>query len=138
MYNKILYSYIISYSIIQLLFVYLINLPSFITGADRLVYEYYYINGIYNYFFDFFVVGIYLIIANYIINLLNIKKYKVIYVILTTILISTLFMIYFISYKKSNLFFSRWFHNAKFYAVIYDVIIVTSIYLLYIILNKSF
>jgi hypothetical protein len=38
-------------------------------------------------------------------------------------------MIGFLSYPKNSTFFSRWFYKTKFKAVIYDIILVSSIYL---------
>lgn len=133
---KTIKTYIIAFTLTNVILVYILNLPGLITNANNLVNEYYYKNGIYNYFFDLFIVGIYLLIANYISSLLKTNNYKTIIVLLTTILISSSFMIGFLSYPQNNTFFSRWFYKTKYNAVIYDAIIVTSIYLSYKYLYK--
>jgi hypothetical protein len=122
-------SYIIAFSLVNLFLVYLLNLPTIITGANNLVQEYYYTHGIYHYFFDLILIGIYIAISKFFINLLNIKNNKVLVVALTTLIISSFFMIGFLSYPKNSTFFSRWFYKTKFKAVIYDIILVSSIYL---------
>ena len=61
-------SYIIAFSLVNLFLVYLLNLPTIITGANNLVQEYYYTHGIYHYFFDLILIGIYYLFFQYMLN----------------------------------------------------------------------
>ena len=62
---------------------------------------------------------------------LNIDKYehKIIVSICVTMTISSIFMILFNNGFKKGSFFSRWFKQARFNAVIYDGFFVTLIYI---------
>jgi hypothetical protein len=98
-------SYIIAFSLVNLFLVYLLNLPTIITGANNLVQEYYYTHGIYHYFFDLILIGIYIAISKFFINLLNIKNNKVLVVALTTLIISSFFYDWFSFLSKEFYFF---------------------------------
>lgn len=126
---KIIKTFLITYTLVHVIVVYILKLPNIITGATNLIYEYYYKHWLFNYFFDLIVCSIYLLIANYFIYVFNIINYKFLIVALTSFLISTCFLIYFISYPKTNSFFSRWFHKTKFNAVFYDTIVITLLYI---------
>ena len=55
--------------------------------------------------------------------------YKKIFVVsFITFIISSSFMFIFLK-QNNNLFFTRWFKSAGFYAVLYDIIIVTSLFI---------
>lgn len=128
---QIIKTFIIAYSLVQLIFVYFFNLPALITGANDLIIEYYYKNGLFNYFLDLIIYAVYISIAYFIIKLFKIINFKLLIVILTTIFLSTFFMIYFTSYPKNKSFFSRWFHKTRFKSVFYDTIIISITYLVY-------
>jgi len=46
------------------------------------------------------------------------------------VIISSIFMFLFLNFSNKELFFYRWFNKVGFLAVIYDMIIVTSVYML--------
>ena len=129
-------SYILSLAITTGLYAYLLDLPTRLTGAKSLVNEYYYKNGVKNFIFDIFLVLVYLLIANFISNKFKMTStiQKTIVIILTTCVISTSFMFYFLKQPAKSSFFASWFHEAGFKAVIYDMILIATTYLFY----KSF
>lgn len=133
---QIIKTFIIAYSLVQLIFVYFLDLPSLITSANSLIYEYYYKNGLFNYFLDLIIYAVYISIAYFIITFFNIVNFKILIVILTTFSLSTFFMIFFTSYPKNKSFFSRWFYKTRFKSVFYDCIIISITYLAYIYLYK--
>ena len=130
------YQRFIFYSLVQFIFVYFLDLPSLITSANSLIYEYYYKNGLFNYFFDLIIYAVYISISYFIITFLNIVNFKLLIVILTTFSLSTFFMIFFTSYPKNKSFFSRWFYKTRFKSVFYDCIIISITYLAFIYLYK--
>ena len=131
------YKYSLSFLISTFIIVYLFDIPTLITSAPDLVYEYYYKNGLYNFFFDFFLIYIYISIGCFFIQYFKIKSFfhKIFIMILNTLFISTFFMFLFLYLPKSKSFFSRWFHRVSFKAVIYDISIVTFTFFLYSKLN---
>jgi len=128
-----LFLYVISLSITTLVYVYILHLPEKISGAKSLVKHYYYDNGIKNFIFDVFLVYIYISIARFFMRLLKINTIigNILLVAVCTLIISTCFMFYFLTRKDGSSFFASWFHKAKFSAVLYDVILVTTTYALY-------
>ena len=135
MLEKFVY-YIFSLAVTTSLYVYIFDLPTRLTGAKALVHEYYYKNGVKNFIFDIFLVLVYLAIANFVAVKLNMKTIpqKTIVIILTTCIISSSFMFYFLKQPAKSSFFASWFHEAGFKAVIYDMILIVTTYLFY----KSF
>lgn len=135
------YVYLLAISSITTVLVYLINLPEFITNAPDLIYEYYYKNPIKTFILDIFLVAIYIAISMLITKFFNIdinnNVKQLLVVASTTTLISGLFMIYFTSIKKSNSFFYRWFNTVSYKAIIYDVIIVCSVFTTMMILSDK-
>ena len=129
-------SYILSLAVATGLYAYILDLPTRLNGAKSLFNEYYYKNGVKNFIFDVFLVLVYLGIANFIANKLETTStlQKTIVIILTTCIISTLFMFYFLKQPATSSFFASWFHEAGFKAVIYDMILISTTYLFY----KSF
>lgn len=130
--------HIIAYSTSILLgtiiLVYIFKLPFFFTDNYKLIHEYYYKNIINSFIFDYFLIFIYIFSASYVFNYYNINKfiYKLVIMILTTFIISSSFYLFFISYPiNKNSFFSKWFHDVKFNAVIYDIILVSCIFIIY-------
>ena len=61
-------SYIFSLAVTTGLYVYILDLPTRLTGAKSLVHEYYYKNGVKSFVFDIFLILIYLGIALFIAN----------------------------------------------------------------------
>ena len=129
-------SYIFSLAVTTGLYVYILDLPTRLTGAKSLVHEYYYKNGVKSFVFDIFLILVYLGIALFIENHFQLTStlQKSIVILLTTCIISTLFMFYFLEQPATSSFFASWFHEVGFKAVIYDMILIVTTYLLY----KSF
>lgn len=127
-----LLSYFISYCIGTLIIVYVFKLPNIITGKTELVKEYYYTNSVSSFFLDLFLIYFYIQFASYIGKVFNINRThkKILLVSLITFLISMSFMFLFLN-QNNNLFFTRWFKSAGLNAVLYDIIIVTTIFILH-------
>ena len=123
--------YLISLSITTVVYVYILHLPERLSGANDLVKHYYYDNGIKNFIFDVFLVYIYISIARFFMKRFKINStgQQIAFVSICTCIISTCFMFLF-SHQKNG-FFTSWFHKARFNAVIYDIILVTTTYALY-------
>ena len=135
------FSYILSLSTITAVFIYILNLPEFITNAPKLINEYYYKNAISAFIFDIFLIAIYISCSMFISKFLNVKPKdntkQFLILAFTTLLISGSFMIYFLSGGSPNTFFSRWFKKTSYRALIYDLILVCSVYILMIIINNK-
>lgn len=130
-------NYCLAFAFTTILLVYIIKLPFILTNNSPLVTEYYIDNYIANLLLDFFLIGFYILVGLLFIRVFKIKKtsIKLIMIILTTILISGGFMLYFLNTKKTSSFFSRWFHSVTYRAVIYDIILVGLTYLVYKYMN---
>ena len=134
-------SYVLSFFVSTLVLVYLLQLPRWITQQPDLVREYYIQNAVQNLILDFFLVAFYLAIASFFIWLCGFSHQHtlaLLTVVLTTIILSGSFFLYFGLKPVNDTFFSRWFHNAGWNAVVYDVILVASIFVLYSILYEAF
>lgn len=130
-------NYCLAFAFTTILLVYIIKLPFILTNNSPLVTEYYIDNYTANLLLDFFLIGFYILVGLLFIRVFKIKKtsIKLIMIILTTILISGGFMLYFLNTKKTSSFFSRWFHSVTYRAVIYDIILVGLTYLVYKYMN---
>jgi uncharacterized membrane protein YjjP (DUF1212 family) len=128
-----LVSFIYAYSFTMVFLVYILKLPTLVTGNTKLVEEYYGQHFNYTFVLDFFLFLIYLSISLFFISYLDIKTFfnKILTVASVTTIISGLFFIYFINTKKTNSFFSRWFHTVSYKAVIYDILLLTFTYTIY-------
>ena len=126
-------NYVITLSVVTCIYVYIFDLPTKLTGAQELVEEYYYKNGLKSFIFDIFLIMIYIGIAEYISKMFKITSMlsRNIVVSLTTCVISSIFMFYYLTRPIKSSFFASWFHTAGFFAVIYDIILITTIYFLY-------
>ena len=127
----LLTSYLITFVVSTLLVVYVLQLPLFITGQQKLVKEYYYDNILSSTILDIFLIFFYLVMAQAVIYALNVNRMitRMLIVAVVTLCISGAFYFLFKSKpldKKS--FFSRWFYAAGFYAVIYDIVLITTTY----------
>ena len=133
-----LLKYTISFCVGLFIITYLLKIPHLLTGNSKLVNNYYIDKFNTNVPIDYILVLIYLIIANVFIHILKIKKniYKILIVLLITILISSVFFYYFISFPKTNNFFSIWFNTVGYSAVIYDAILLLVIYVIYLYMDK--
>ena len=120
-------------SSLMFLFVYILRLPYLVTQKNLIVNEYYFTNILTNLPLDFIFVLLYYLVAYFVINKFNIKKNvnKIIIIALVTVLLTGLFLLYFISNKQTSNFFSRWFHNVGYSSIIYDVLLLIMIYMVY-------
>jgi len=130
---KHIYSYALSFATITTVLIYGVNLPKYITHNDALVKEYYFDNFERNLIFDFVLIAIYICIACFVIkNTISGNVWSnALMVAITTAIISGAFCFYFLSNTKTSSFFSRWFHTVKYKAVLYDILLVTSVFVLY-------
>jgi len=126
-------AYSISFIVITLVGIYGLNLPGLISQQPELVRQYYYENWKFYIPFDWVLVAIYLWLGLSAANTLGAKGavQTVAAILLTTLLISGSFWAYFVNQPLSTSFFSQWFHKAGFRAVIYDMLLLTLIYLGY-------
>ena len=123
---------LISSLIVTIVLIYIFKLPNLITNANKLIKEYYYDDFLKSLILDLILFQIYIAIGNYIIHYFKIKNLsnKIFVIAATSMIISTIFMILFLNFASKDLFFYRWFNRVKFLAVIYDIIIVSSVYIL--------
>lgn len=130
---SVLFSYLFSFSLVMLVFVYGLNLPRYITQNEVLVHEYYFdVYSSLNVILDFFLIIAYLLIASLFIYLFQVRSHikQLLIVLLTTCIISSLFMLYFrLSPIYPSSFFSRWFHRVGFRAVVYDMILLALVFI---------
>lgn len=129
-----LVSFIYAYSFTMVFLVYILKLPTLVTGDTKLVEEYYGNNFNFTFVLDFFLFLIYLSISLFFVDYFGVKKffYKLLTVIITTTVISGAFYIYFINKPKNNdSFFSRWFHTVTYKAVVYDILLLSFTYVMY-------
>jgi len=133
-----LLNYTISFCVGLFFITYLLKIPHLLTGNSKLVNNYYIDKFNTNVPIDYILVLIYLIIANVFIHILKIKKniYKILIVLLITLIISSAFYYYFISFPKTNNFFSIWFNTVGYSAVIYDAILLLVIYVIYLYMDN--
>ena len=110
-----IYAYFLSFITVTVLLIYIIKLPDLVTANKELVNEYYGENYSQYLIFDFFLVGIYLALSLFAIDLLDVDHIvgQLILVCVVTVIISGSFYLYFINSAKSSSFFSRWFHGVK-------------------------
>ena len=107
--NNDFISYLMACFVSLFSIVFLFRIPQLLTNNSKLVHEYYFKNFSINIPIDVILIFIYLQISLSLIDFLKIKTeiYKIIIISIVTIIISGGFYIYFISYKKTDSFFSR-------------------------------
>ena len=125
-----LLQYTIAYCSTMLICVFLLRIPFVLTNENSLVYEYYFKHFNTTIILDYILILLYLGIAYFFMYIFEIKRqiYKLTIVILTTIVISGSFYLYYIYQPMNSTFFSRWFHKAGYNAIIYDIILLTFTY----------
>ena len=127
MISKIFYSSLI----VTIVLIYVFKLPNLITNADKLIKEYYYDDFFKSLILDLILFQLYIYAGKFLINYFKIKNLlsKILIIAITSMIISTIFMFLFLNFSSKDLFFYRWFKKVKFLAIIYDIIIVTSVYI---------
>lgn len=112
---------------------YALQVPHRITGQPTLVREYYEKKYATNVPIDIFFIACYLWLSFQLANLLGMNTYveQIVMVALTTATLTSLFCFYFRSYPQSQNFFSKWFHQVGYSSVVYDVILLKTVYIIY-------
>jgi hypothetical protein len=124
-------AYLVSFVLTTAVVVYGLNLPAYLSGAPKLVHEYYYTNFWKSNVLDVFLIAAYIWAGMVLAGVLGIAGStagQVTGIAVASAAISSAFAAWFLSHPRSSSFFSRWFHAAGWSAVVYDVIIVTTIY----------
>lgn len=133
-------SYTAAFLVSTWIIVYMLHVPFWIAGNMNrtMVHHYYYTEIKLSLIFDFVLIAMYFMAAEWIIKRLSVRSLwkKIIVVLGTTIAISGSFCLYFLLQPMTSLFFSRWFHKVKGWAVLYDCILIAFTYLLYQIFMK--
>ena len=131
--------YTIVYGFVMVLIVFLTRIPNILTN-DNIINFYYKTNFNKNIIYDYFFIGVYLLIGLYIIKKYDVKDNmkQVLIITLVTIVLTGGFMLYFQSKPKTyDRFFSVWFHTASYKSIIYDIILLVTTYLLYKFIKKE-
>jgi hypothetical protein len=125
--------FIVAYLIVAVFAIYAFRLPLIITRNQDLVHEYYYVNPAFSLFMDFIFIALYYLFAMMIWNKLQITSVvgKGFVFIASTAFLTTFFWFYFTRYPMNTSFFSRWFHTVGLRSVVYDVILLTIIFIIY-------
>ncbi len=135
------FSYFASLSFITVIGIYLLDIPTIISGAPDLVKEYYYDNAIGSFVLDVFLIAAYISVAMFVSGALGIKgddhAKQVVALALVSAAISSAFMLYFNSGGMRGSFFSRWFKRVGMRAVLYDMGLVSSVYLVMVAIHKK-
>ena len=106
---------------------YILKIPHRITGQPSLVNEYYITGFPKNVLIDWVLVWIYLWIAERMVSMIDCPPLLTISI--TTFAISYLWMIYFQTKGDPTNFFTRWFKTVGISGVLYDVILITVVYI---------
>ena len=126
-------SFLYSYCFSTVFLVYFIKLPFLLTREKDIVNEYYGKKFSSSFLMDLVLIFIYLLVAYFVANLFKVTVFsnKLLIVAVTTMILTGSFMLYFTSREKTNKFWSRWFHLSKYKSVMYDVILVSFVYIVY-------
>lgn len=129
-YAKRAFAYILSLSVVTAVLIYVLDLPGYLTGAHDLVKVYYYNNAVYSFLLDIALVAMYISAAMYVTSAFRIEgnALEILTVAGTSAAISTAFMILFRTGIAKGTFFHKWFARVGAIAVMYDVILVSSIF----------
>lgn len=128
----VILSYLLSFGFSTIVIVYILNVPGLLTGQQKLVDEYYRKNFVSSTILDLFLIFAYIAVGHSVIHYGSINNLGIRFLVMAimTMIISGIFYII-IGGRPLNesSFFSRWFHSAKEYAVMYDMIIVPVTYI---------
>ena len=133
-YVKSVLVFLLSYLLVMGVLVYLINLPALITGKEELVHEYYFVKPWKSLLMDLFFILMYLSFTYLIWRLFNINTVLVqgLVFVVCTALLTTFFWAYYTQSKMDpTSFFSRWFHGVGISAVLYDTILLGTLFVMY-------
>ena len=137
--KKSVVNFTVAFLIVTIIGVYFVRLPHIMSDQPELVADYYKKNWKWNIPLDYFLVLGYFWVAGYISKKIGWEKTseRLLVLIGTTTLISGSFYMWFVSRPETGSFFSQWFHRARWTAVLYDIVLLSSIYLIYISLQQS-
>ena len=132
-------AFLLAFCVGAFVLIYILNIPAMITQKPKLVNEYYFKNFTKNLPLDFLLVFLYFLVIGLVFKIFNVKcaVYKLLLVALITLLISGFFMVYFTSKPKTKNFFSIWFHSVGFTGVVYDIILLTVIYSVFLYIKRK-
>ena len=131
-------NFIMSLSVVTFVLVYVVDLPTLLTGETKLVTEYYYKDFAKSFLLDIVVVGVYLVVGESIASALQLKSEvsHITCIVLTAGVISSLFYLLFSSGWRKGSFFHRWFAAVGVKAIGYDMILVGSVYSTMLVLDR--
>ena len=127
-------AYTIAYILVTLIGVYILNVPGWVTESYGLVKEFYIKNGAKNIIIEWFVFLAYIGSAYAIVNHYNIKDnlHKVGVIVGVTLVLSGLASLIFTSIPSlKGTFFQRWFKETGVKSLVYDVMIMTTMYIVF-------
>ena len=129
--------YTIAFCTITFLLAYVIPLATIISNQPKLVNEYYYKKFNEHFIFDFFLVGGYILLFEFLKNYTNINEHLLMSLICIGIALIAYVLIVHVFKNKSS-FFYNWFTKAGiFRATTYDIILVNSMLFVYSFLLKK-
>lgn len=127
-----------------IIFIYGLRLPQLLFPDHLdLVKQYYYSGSksIGHLFLDIFFISIYILIALLLCYFFkmsdNAFSKKLCIVILTTIMLTSIFAYMFRMSKPNSSFFSKWFHNVGYFAALYDTLLIVFVYMIFQFLYQS-
>ena len=129
--------FIAVYLLVMGLLVYTINLPARLTGNPALVHEYYFVEPWKSLAMDLVFIVLYWLFAYTIWNVFEVTSvvYQGLIFVASTALLTTFFWWYFTRRPvDSGSFFSRWFHGVGARSVVYDIVLLGT---LFVVLHAS-
>ena len=134
------FSYILSMTVVTVGLIYVIDLPGYLTGAHDLINEYYYDNAIKSFILDIFLFSLYISISMWATQIIKPSNNtsELLTVVATTAAVSSLFLMLFKTRAFKGTFFDRWFKRVGYKAVIYDLILVSSVFIVMKVIHKKF
>ena len=135
---NLLLKYIIAFCVGLFVITYVLKVPFLIAGKFNIVNDYYIKNFKINVPLDELFTMIYLLIFEWICKKIKLEKKekKTIFLALLTGLITFSFCFYYLNKPKKNDMFSKWYHTVGYKSAIYDIMLVVTIYLLMMYLDK--
>ena len=132
-YLKEILAYIISFIACILVLDYLLDLPKYIIENNKVVDLYTHKYFLKTFLSEMLVIAIYIGLSEIIIKMFDIKENykKLLIVTLITSIISSLFVISHKYFLNTNVFFNRWFKASGWTFVLYEIIMVGTIYHVY-------
>jgi len=137
--SKQIMAYTISYVFLTYVLVYVFKIPNLILDNNKLVKEYYGDKMVNSFIFDYILIFFYIIVMEVIVTYKDITEFtkKLIVLVVVILCISGSAMYYFLSRKMTNSFFTRYFHYVKGRGLLYDMLLVTLIYIGYYIISEQ-